>query len=269
MPGYFAGPRSRSKQPATLLITTQVVVPFVHEDDDVGRWWKPEAGIGFALERWQTHIDGLAYAIRHGDDGVHALGGRHADIFADAARWEVHGHQNTVWSLMHRVDDLSALMALMTTGPILRDIQSRLAALRDSLAAVAAVSSKEQLASVRSQLGTLSSDLTSFTAEVAAWSDHPDWALHEIPSLTVIGRPDAQPVPQRLVEWFVEEARRVRAFEASTRELLVATAEITSALETMNVQTMVQWVSVLALIVALAALVVSGVGVANDLGLMR
>jgi hypothetical protein len=69
-----------------------------------------------------------------------------------------------------------------------------------------------------------------------------------------------------LVDSYVEHAREVRGFEAATRELLVAAAQIAGALENVKVQGYVRWVSVLALFVAVLALVVSCVGVAHDLG---
>jgi hypothetical protein len=69
---------------------------------------------------------------------------------------------------------------------------------------------------------------------------------------------------RKMLDFYVENARDVRDFEEATRGLLIAAAAIAGALENLKLQSFVRWVTVLALIVALAALVVSGVGVAHD-----
>lgn len=256
MPGYFASTGGRDGHPATALLTTEEFIPF--ETDDESHRWAINLGLAFAYERWETGIPGLRYALRPPDEGGGVLIGRRRDIFADESYWKGWGHPDFIWSLMYRVDDLSELLALMTAGEVLRDVRARLAKLRDSLPGVTAKPSRAQLASVRSQLGTFSSDLVALTSEIAAWPEHPEWVLHEIPEMRAVGAPaDAKPIGRRLLDWYAEDARQVREFEASTRGLFVAAADITSALESLRTQALVKWVSVLALLVSLAALVVS------------
>ena len=256
MPGYFGSTGGRDGHPATTLLTTENLIPF--EADDESHRWALNLGLAFAYERWETGISGLRYALRPPDGARGVLTGRRRDIFADEKYWKGWGHEDFAWSLMYRVDDLSELFALITAGEVLRDIRARLARLRDSLPGVAAKPSRAQLASARSQLGTFSSDLVAFTNEIAAWPEHPEWVLHEIPEIRAVGAAaDAQPIGRRLLDWCVEDARQVREFEASTRGLLIAAAEITSALESLRTQDLVKWVSVLALLVSFAALMVS------------
>lgn len=273
LPGYFAGGIDRENWPATMLLTTQLVVPFERGEDR--GFWAHEAGIDFAYERWETGITGLRYAMRPREDGVAVLAGRQSDIFSDPEEWRRYGHQSTVWSLMYLIEmRLSGLFAFLAADAILWDVRRRLGRLRDSVALVAASPTKDQLKSVKSQLGTMSSDLTSLTSEMLTWSEHRAWALHDVADVERINdfprqgdaaETDEEPLRSKLLDRFIAHAREVRDFEAATRGLLVATAEIAGALENINLQSLVRWVSVLALIVAFLALVVSGVGVANDL----
>ena len=122
----------------------------------------------------------------------------------------------------------------------------------------------------------MSSDLTALTSEMLTWPDHRSWVLEDIPDIQAIDdfpnrkapkSPEEKSLRSRLLDWYVEQAREVRDFEAATRELLVAAAEIAGALENIKLQGFVRLVSVLALLVALAARVVSGVGVAHQLNL--
>jgi hypothetical protein len=273
LPGYFAAGDEHSSAPATLLLTTQLVVPFDRGED--ARYWAHEAGIEFAIERWETGIDGLRYAFRPSEDGVAILAGREADIFADREQWRKYGHENRVWSLMYVIDsDLAPLMAFRTVDAVLWDVHERLGRLRDSLALLASSSSKRQLSAVQGQLGTMSSDLTALTSEMLAWPELRSWVLHDIADVKAIddfpnpNRPqpaDDKSLRSRLLDRYVEHAREVRDFESATRALLVAAAEISGALENIKLQSFVRWVSILALIVAALALAVSGVGVAHDL----
>jgi len=274
LPGYFALGDEESEAPATLLVTAQHVVPFDRSDDP--RYWAHEAGIDFALEQWETGIDGLRYAFRPREDGVAVLAGREPEIFANPDEWRKYGHDNSVWSLMYLIDSsLAPLMAFRTADAVLWDAQRRLGRLRDSLARLAASSSKEQLSSVQGQLGTMSSDLTALTSEMSAWPERRSWMLRDIVDIREINvfpnanRPmpaDEKPLKSRMLDRYVEHAREVREFETGTRGLLVAAAEISGALENIKLQSFVRWVSVLALIVAALALVVSGIGVAHLLG---
>jgi hypothetical protein len=275
VPGYFANGDAKSDAPATLLLTTQLVVPF--ERSDESRFWAHEAGIDFAFERWETGTEGLRYAFRP-RDGVAVLAGRESDIFANPEEWRRYGHENTIWSLMYVIDShLSPLMAFQAADAILWDVRRRLGTLRDSLALLASSSSKKQLSSVKAQLGTMSSDLTALTSEMLTWPDHRSWVLHDIPDIKAIDdfpnpdapkSPDEKSLRSRLLDRYVEQAREVRDFEAAPRGLLVAAAEMAGALENIKLQSFVRWVSVLALLVALVALVVSGVGVAHQLNLI-
>jgi hypothetical protein len=52
---------------------------------------------------------------------------------------------------------------------------------------------------------------------------------------------------EQLLESFIKEAAEVREFEATTRNVLVAAAEIAGVLENIKLQSFVRWVSVLAL----------------------
>jgi hypothetical protein len=267
LPGYFAAGDEESTAPATLLLTTRLVVPF--ERGEESRYWAPEAGIGFASEQWETGIDGLRYAFRPREDGVAVLAGREPDIFADPEEWRKSGRDATVWSLMFAIDsDLVPLMAFRTADAVLWDAQRRLGRLRDSLARLASSSSKQQLSSVQGQLGTMSSDLTALTTEMLTWPERRSWVLHDIADVKEIdvfpnaNRPkvaDDRSLRSRLLDFYVEHAREVREFEVGTRGLLVAAAEISGALENIKLQSFVRWVSVLALIVAALALVVSWV----------
>lgn len=264
LPGYFASGDDSSTPPATLLVTTQVVVPF--ERTEESGFWAQEAGIDFALERWETGIDGLRYAFRPREEGVAVLAGRESDIFANPDDRRKYGHENTIWSLMYVIEsNLAPLMAFRAVDAVLSDIRRRLGRLRDSVAFMARASSKEQLSSVQAQLGTVSSDLTAITSEVRSWPNREAWVLHDIPDIEAIddfpnpnaGVPsDPKPLKRRLLDWCVEQAREVRDFEADTRALLVAAAEIAGALETIKLQSFVRWVSVLALLVSLTALIV-------------
>ena len=123
----------------------------------------------------------------------------------------------------------------------------------------------------------MSSDLTALTSEMLTWPDHRSWVLGDIPDIKAIDdfpnpnapkSPDEKSLRNRLLDWYTEGAREVRDFEAATRGLLVAAAEMAGALENIKLQGFVRLVSVLALLVALAALVVSGVGVAHQLNLI-
>ena len=271
LPGYFAGGDEATEAPATLLMTTRKVVPFERTEDS--RYWAHEAVIGFAYRRLETGITGLRYAFRPKEDGVPALAGRESDIFANPDEWRHHGHENTTWSLKLFVDNLSGLVAFQTSDAVLRDVRRRLGRLRDSLAKLSSSSSTDLLSSVRAQLGTMSSDLTALTSEMLRWPDHADWILQEVTDVELI---DDFPNPNRtkvaderserrkMLDFYVENARDVRDFEEATRGLLIAAAAIAGALENLKLQSFVRWVTVLALIVALAALVVSGVGVAHD-----
>jgi hypothetical protein len=261
-PGYFAS--GGGQAPATLLAMTHRVVPF--ELDEANWWWMPEAGIGFALERWETGIDGLRLALRPREDGVTVLAGRQSDVFADEEHWTGYGHEDKTWSLRYEIDsDLGRLFAFLTSERILQDGRRRLASLRDSLVAGSSTPSDRQLSMVQRQLATLSSDLTSLTAEMLAWPGHRAWVLDDVPDLTVVGREAATPLKYQLLDFYVEDAREVREFEAATRGLLIATAEIGTALQNIRLQNFVRWIAVLALLVSLVALAVAAVGVSHDL----
>jgi hypothetical protein len=265
MPGYFATD-ILSAAPATFLVTTQKSLPFVRTKED--HWWMSQAGIEHSWNKWTTGIKDLHLYSRPRDDGPDVLAGRQSDIFSDADYWKTFGHEDVMWSLQYEIDtELGEVFALLALDGVLRDGRRRLGALRDSLAQTSASSSRQQLKSVKAQLGTMSSDLTSLTDEVERWPEDRDFVLRNVPEMTNLGRGgDAKLLGDRLVDWYAEDGRRVRAFEAATRSLLVATAEIAAALENINLQRFVKWVSVLALIVALVALAVAGAGVAHDLG---
>lgn len=264
-PGYFASGDELSKTPATMLVTTQRYVPFERSQET--RFWAHEAGIEFAIERWETGIDGLRYAFRPREDGVSLLAGREADIFADPDEWKKYGHEDTVWSLQYVIDShLSTLMAFRTVDAILSDSRRRLGKLRDSLGLLAVAPSQRQLSSVQAQLGTMSSDLSALTLEMLSWPDQRGWVLHDIPNITAINDfpnpnaptpEDEQSLRSRLLDWYVEAAREVRDFESATRSLIVASAEIAGAIENIKQQNFVKWVSALALLVSLAALYVA------------
>lgn len=282
VPGYFAT-AGTSPHPATLLITTAKDVPFEVDrtkGDPLGpsAGWMHTAGLEFALERWETGIPGLRYARRRSDEGVHVLVGRKSDLFADTTRFKGLGLNADVWSLLALAEmNLSRLFAFLTVEELLWDVHRRLGRLRDSLASASQSSTERQLKAVRSQLGTMSSDLTSLTSEVLDWPKRPGWALHEVPDITLIDdfpalRPekpkDEKPLRTRLLEFYVDHAREVREFEASTRSLLVATADIAGALENIRLQRTVRTLAFLTLLLALLALGATALGVAHDLGLI-
>lgn len=270
--GYFGSGDEESKAPATLLLTTKVDVPFERDRD--ARDWKDDVGLGFAFERWETGIDGLRYAFRSADVGVPVLAGRQSDIFADTDEWRHYGPEPSISGLMTKIEyNLTRLMAVRAIDAILADVQRRLGRLRDSLAELTASPTKRQLSSVQHQLATMSSDVAYITAEMIDLPNQRRWIVRDLPDIKLIDdfgrRPpteDDKPLKRRLVDWYVDHAREVRDFEAATRGLLVASADISSALENIKLQGFVRWVSVLALIVALVALVVTGVGVAHQFG---
>ncbi len=195
------------------------------------------------------------------------LAGRESDIFANPDEWRKYGHEDSIWSLEFVIDsNLSPLMAFRTVDAILSDSRRRLGRLRDSLASLAVAPSRSQLLSVQAQLGTMSSDLSALTLEMLSWPDRRRWVLHDIPDIKAINdfpNPDVpEPVEEkslrsRLLDWYVETAREVRDFESATRSLIIASAEIAGAIENINLQSFVKWVSILALLVSLAALYVA------------
>lgn len=170
--GYFASGDQESEAPATLMLTTQLVVPFEQEPDD--RFWMHEAGIGFAVERWETGIDALRYAFRPHEDGVAMLAGCERDIFSNPEYWRSYGAEPSTWHLAYRVEsNLAGLMAFRTADAVLWDVRRRLGGLRDSLAELAASRTRRQLSSVQRQLGTMGSDVTAITSEILRWPERP------------------------------------------------------------------------------------------------
>jgi len=264
-PGYFASAGSGSSAPATILMTTKVDLLFEHHD------WMHTIGLSYAFEPWETSITGLRYARRPAREGAPVLFGREPDLLADS-KLNQNG-QPLGWLLRHYIEmELVGLLAFMAIEQILIDASRRLGRLRDSIATDHVSSSAKQLASVKGQLGSFNSGIASLASELQTGAKRPFLTLRELPDLQVVPDPNAKvppdprPLRQQLIDWQVKRAREVGELEASTRSLLIATSEITGALENIKLQNALKRLTLIAIFIAAVALVVGVIGAAHDLG---
>jgi len=268
VPGYFASTDGGPDTPATALLTTKVGDLFGDAN-----WMRPVGlGHGVAYEQWGTPIAGLRYTQRSRKDGVPLLFGRESDLLGDA-RLTQNG-QSWEWLLPHFVEmQLTEVLGLAALDATLTNAGQRLARLRDSIV-TKDTSTERQLDSVSRQLRSLSSDIASLTTEIGGWTAEPAWAFRETPEMQVVETlskqpSDGKPFRVRSIEWITHQAREVGELESTTRDLLLATSEITSALENIKLQRSVRkltWVLV-GIGVATAILAfVSAIAAAHGLG---
>lgn len=268
VPGYFASTDGGPDTPATALLTTK-------QDGLFGdaEWMRPIGlGHGVAYEQWATPVLGLRYAERSGKENAPLLFGREEELRSDA-RLTQNG-QSLEWLLPHYVEMLlTEVLGLTALEALLRNAGQRLAQLRDSIVTKDA-SSDSQLASIRRQLRSLNSDIASLTADIDGWSTRPAWIFRNAPEMHVVETLSKQPPDEkafrlRSIEWITQLAREVGELESTTRSLLLATSEITSALENIRLQrsvrTLTRVLVGIGVVTAILALV-AAVAAAHDLG---
>jgi hypothetical protein len=255
-PGYFAA-SDREAMPTTLLITTELVEPF----DPSARWMSP-AGLFDATEKWETGVAGLILAERLERVGPPVLGGRRSDIL-DGSDWSRFGDDSMAGVAMDLDGTLARFLAFRAVGAVLEVARVRLAALRDGLTA-SAQDPAAILEAARGHLVQVGGDVTALTAEIASWSKEPPGVVEATQALRVPGDPSGESAASTLVDAYVSEAARIRDAESSTRDLLVAIADLGAAAENLNLQRLVKRLTIVAVVIAVVALLVSVLGVAVE-----
>ena len=125
--------------------------------------------------------------------------------------------------------------------------------------------------SVRQQLRSINSDIASLTSEIARWTVRPAWTFRDAPDMRVVETlskqsPHDRAYADRSIEWITKRANEVSELESTTRDLLLATSEITSALENIKLQRSVRWLTWILVGIGLVTAIVAGIAAAHDLG---